>query len=263
MAFWLVTLAILLVVVFPAVLYCATWYSKRKEFFVIGVIISLIGIFVFEWLCNITQTFSNIPLSRWLTLMLASAGTLVFGFIFNEDERSGMGVCIVAYLSMMISIIALLAYVSISVEISASKLETTTTYQQNIEISTYTKTEIYELLSFNLEDDNEQIEKTEDSEIFLGLDRENKILYWCFFYRNDKGAKVMYCLDGEKLDTTKVFETLVAGEKPYFEIVSTVEVQTNNNVSPAEVTENVIKTEYHLYTPDDDYLPRTIYMNFN
>ena len=73
----------------------------------------------------------------------------------------------------------------------------------------------------------------------------------------------MYCLDGEKLDTTKVFETLVAGEKPYFEIVSTVEVQTNNNVSPAKVTENVVKTEYHLYTPDDDYLPRTIYMNFN
>ena len=253
MTFWAVLFPILFIVVFPMILFVK---FREHPISILGVFISMCGFFYSHFWWKDAQLLPEYAFTRTLIFIIMLISTIGIGFCCMESnvKQRYFGI---KWLAMILVLVIGVTYSSAVYEHGEA------IYQKNIEISTYTKTERYELLSFNLEDDNEQIEKTEDSEIFLGLDRESKILYWCFFYRNDKGAKVMYCLDGEKLDTTKVFETLVAGEKPYFEIVSTVEVQTNNNVSPAEVTENVIKTEYHLYTPDDDYLPRTIYMNFN
>lgn len=225
-------------------------------------------------LCNTYQLFTSDKISRFYTFLAMFVMTLGFGVIYKESENDPDR-SFVLRLYLCFAVVLFVATVFFTpynpfengfsekdMIMQPKSEEINAVYQQNVEVTIYTQTEKYELLSLKVEDDEEQVEKTEDSKIFIGIDRDNKILYWCFFYKNDKGTTEMCCLDGEKFDTIEIFENLESGEEPYLEVVSTVEVQTNNNCSPAQVTETVIKTEYHLYAPKD-YLPDSIFMNFN
>lgn len=271
--------AILSIVLLPGYIYVKVCNNKKsKAVFACGIFISIFGCFISEWLCNTFQLSTNYQNSRLCVFWVMFVLTLNFGVLYkaseNDPDRSfalRLYLCIAAVLLIVTVIFA--PYVPLKNGLSDKEIvlqreaaEKEALYLQNVKVTTYTQTEKFELLSFKLEDNNEEndeeVEKTEDSKIFLGLDRDNYILYWCFFYKNDKGAIEMECLDGEDLSTTKISETLESSEEPYLQVVSTVEVKTDNNYSPARVTENVIKTEYHLHTPKD-YLPETIYLNFN
>lgn len=265
MTILMVVMAIILIMIIPSVLYIRASNSNRKVLFIMGVIISAFGVLVSEWLCNIYQLFSDYPESRFSVFLIMAVVTVLCWVLLEAKGKIqpfeiGIYWCIVILVTVTFAFVA--PYLPTEDGISEKEKLERKKYQQKIEVTSYTQTERIELLSLNFENDNEEGEKTENTKLFIGVDRGNKVLYWCFFYRNDKGTLEMYCLDDKKLDSTEFFETLEPGEEPYLQIVTTVEVKTDNNYSPVQKTENVIKTEYHLYTTKD-YLPGTIFLNFN
>ncbi len=253
-----IILTILLIVVFPGILYVQAARSCKRAMFLIGMAISVFGVFVSDYLFYVMKFFPEYHVTRFLVLVALFLIILAFGIFKLGNNKSELSAFLVVLTKGIVAAAFLIMYLPKEMDIPKEEAK----YVPNVEVTTYTKTEKFELLSLKLEDNNGEPEETEDSKIFFGIDRDNLVLYWCFFYRNDKGATEICCLDGEKLENTKIFETLKSGEEPYLEVVSIVEGQADNAISSQKAIENVIKTEYHLYVPND-YLPKTFYLNFN
>ena len=241
-----VMVAILLIVLLPLYIYVkACGEKKSKVVFVIGILISIFGVFASEWLFNTYQLFTSYQFSRSCVFWAMFVLTLGFGVLYKDSENDpdrSFALRLYSCIAVVLFVVTVFftQYIPLENGLSEREMimqpkdeEIEAVYQQNVEVTTYTQTERYELLSLKIEDDEEQVEKTEDSKIFIGIDRDNKILYWCFFYKNNNGTTEMCCLDGEKFDTIEIFENLESGEEPYLEIVNTVEVQTDNNYSPS------------------------------
>lgn len=124
-----------------------------------------------------------------------------------------------------------------------------TTYESKLEKIIYTKTERIELISLNTGieiEGNMHIDGNLFNIVGSGYVESNPVYF--FYHRNTNGGIIRSYVTSDS-KTSQILDVLSPEENAYLEIVNNVLKTTNNNVSPAQITEKIIETKYNFYVP--------------
>ena len=256
MTFWAITIAVILITVIPLVLWIIGYESDQMRYPLIGVVISIAGIALSLYLANIWQIFPDYGVSKFFfAILLAVLGNgPVITYCHYEENFDSEAV---------IHFMGIIA-VSVILVVSAIGLENIIVYNDNIEITTYTEIapETIELISLNSGMGVEG-SMSVGGNMFAVVGSgyvDSKPVYF-YYHRNENGAIIRSYVPSDS-NTSQIFDVLGPNERAYLQIVNTIEMTTNNNVSPAEITKRITKTQYNFYVPTNT-VPVEFELNIN
>lgn len=257
MTFALIGIALLMITIIPLIFWIKAYKSEKMRYGFIGVVISILGIVLSLYLASRWQILSDYKVMKvFIGILLAVLGNApVMAYSWYEEEWELDGPLTILGLPLFICALGVLV---------AGPIEHSIAYNNKIETKTYTEIapENIELISLN---SGMGVEGSMSvvGNIFavVGSGYVNSEPVYFYYHRNENGAIIRSYVPSAS-NISQIFDVIGPNEQAYLQIINTIEMTTNNNVSPAEITKRVINTEYNFYVPKNT-VPVEFEMNLN
>ena len=257
MTFWAITIAVILITVIPLVLWIIGYESDQMRYPLIGVVISIAGIALSLHLANIWQILPDYGVAKFFfVILLAVLGNGAPMLYAYYEEYGDLEDSLVIF-GIPFLICAFGLFVADTIEYNIA-------YNNKIETTTYTEIapETIELISLNSGMGVEG-SMSVGGNMFAVVGSgyvDSKPVYF-YYHRNENGAIIRSYVPSDS-NTSQIFDVLGPNDRAYLQIVNTIEMTTNNNVSPAEITKRITKTQYNFYVPTNT-VPVEFELNLN
>ena len=257
MTFWAVTIAVLLITIIPLIFWISAYNSDKMRYAFIGVIISIAGIVLSLHLANIWQILPDYGVAKFFfAILLAILGNVtVMAFSYYEETWDSEAPLTILGITLFICAVIIFIAGNIEYDIARNKKIETTTY-------TEIAPETIELISLNSGMGVEG-SMSVGGNMFAVVGSgyvDSKPVYF-YYHRNENGAIIRSYVPSDS-NTSQIFDVLGPNDRAYLQIVNTIEMTTNNNVSPAEIIKRITKTQYNFYVPTNT-VPVEFELNLN
>lgn len=257
MTFWAVTIAVLFITVIPLILGIKAYKSEKMRYGYIGVVISIAGIALSLHLANIWQILPDYGVAKFFFVILLAVLGNGAPMLYAYCEECGdlEDPLIIFGIPFLICAFGLFV---------AAPIEHNIAYNNKIETTTYTEIapETIELISLNSGMGVEgSMSVSGNMFAVVGSGYVNSEPVYFYYHRNENGAIIRSYVPSAS-NISQIFDVLGTNEQAYLQIINTIEMTTNNNVSPAEITKRVIKTQYNFYVPTNT-VPVEFELNLN
>ena len=256
MTFALIVIALLLITIIPLIFWIKAYRTQKMRYGFIGVAISILGIGLCLYFASSWQILSDYNVTKiFIGFVLAVLGNGPVLVYYHYEEY---------FDSEAFQIFAAIFVACMTCVIISSGVEAYVVQSNNIETTIYTEIapENIELISLNSGMGVEgRMNVGGNMFAVVGSGYVNSEPVYFYYHRNENGAIIRSYVPSDS-KTSQIFDVLEPNEQAYLQIINTIEMKTDNNVSPAEITKKVIKTEYNFYVPKNT-VPVEFEMNLN
>lgn len=252
-----IVIAVLVITVIPLIFWIYAYRSDEMWYAFIGVIISIIGIVFSLHLASVWQILPDYGVAKiFFAILLAILGNVpVMAFSSYEETWD---------IEVSLTILGIPLFICAVIIFIAGNIEYDIVRNKKIETTTYTEIapETIELISLNSGMGVEgSMSVVGNMFAVVGSGYVNSEPVYFYYHRNENGAIIRSYVPSDS-ETSQIFDVLGPNDQAYLQIVNTIEMTTNNNVSPAEITKRVIKTQYNFYVPTNT-VPVEFELNLN